>query len=100
MMGQWSLVLEPRHETWFTDAADDLLDLHNVARAGADPQRVPGALLPGGARQLTYLRLHVAANLLLELRRNVSGRHRSATPVGQWAALVHIRQHRFRRRCG
>ena len=50
--------LEPRHETWFGDEANALLDAHRVARIGADPARAPTAGEPGGWRGLTYLRLH------------------------------------------
>ena len=49
---------EPRHESWFGDAADALLSAHRVARVGADPARVPRAALAGGWPALTYLRLH------------------------------------------
>lgn len=57
-LGKWSLMLERRHASWFSNEADDLLRAANIARVGADPQRVPGALLPVGARHSTYLRLH------------------------------------------
>jgi uncharacterized protein YecE (DUF72 family) len=50
--------LEPRHETWFGDEAEALLEAHRVARSGADPARAPTAGEPGGWRGLTYLRLH------------------------------------------
>ena len=33
------VVLEPRHASWFTAAATDLLVMHRVARAAADPER-------------------------------------------------------------
>ena len=32
--------------------------MRDVSRVGADPHRVPGALILGGARHTTYLRLH------------------------------------------
>ena len=53
-----SLVVEPRHPSWFTEQANELMVAWGIARAGADPERCPGALDPGGARHLTYLRLH------------------------------------------
>ena len=52
------LVCEPRHATWFTDAADVLLVTHRVARVAADPAPVPGAGEPGGWDGLRYWRLH------------------------------------------
>jgi uncharacterized protein YecE (DUF72 family) len=56
--GPWELVVEPRHETWFGADPEALLRAYGVARVGADPERVPHALSPGGSRALTYLRLH------------------------------------------
>ncbi|HEX6626779.1 MAG TPA: DUF72 domain-containing protein [Gemmatimonadaceae bacterium] len=52
------VVLEPRHETWFTEDVESLLRDHRVARVAADPARVPSAALPGGYEQLAYIRLH------------------------------------------
>ena len=49
---------EPRHPTWFSRDAGELLADHMVARVAADPACVPEAALPGGWRGLTYLRLH------------------------------------------
>lgn len=51
-------VCEPRHPTWFTTDADDLLARWRVARVAADPARVPQAAEPGGWRNLAYYRLH------------------------------------------
>lgn len=52
------LACEPRHASWFDDAADALLDSHRVARVAADPAVVPRAALPGGWQGLLYIRLH------------------------------------------
>lgn len=52
------LVCEPRHASWFEGEADALLQEYKVARAGADPARVPIAAEPGGWRGLSYYRLH------------------------------------------
>ncbi|HYG86724.1 MAG TPA: DUF72 domain-containing protein [Azospirillum sp.] len=49
---------EPRHASWFTDAAERLLAEHRVARVVADPAPVPGADKPGGWDGLLYVRLH------------------------------------------
>jgi uncharacterized protein YecE (DUF72 family) len=52
------LACEPRHKTWFSDAAETLLLNHHVARVAADPPVVPQAALPGGWQGLLYIRLH------------------------------------------
>ena len=49
---------EPRHASWFTAEADELLAAHGVARVAADPARVPEAAEPGGAPDTVYYRLH------------------------------------------
>ena len=52
------IACEPRHESWLAPAADSLLREHRVARVAADPDRPPGAALPGGWPALRYFRLH------------------------------------------
>ena len=52
------IVCEPRHATWFTGEADELLATFRVARVAADPAVVPAAAVPGGWRDLVYYRLH------------------------------------------
>lgn len=52
------VVLEPRHPTWFTDAADRRLDGHRVARVVADPLTDPAGDEPGGWPGVAYFRLH------------------------------------------
>lgn len=52
------LAIEPRHASWFGDAAETLLIEHCAARVAADPPPVPEASLPGGWRGLAYFRLH------------------------------------------
>lgn len=49
---------EPRHASWFTDAADALLIASQIARVAADPAVDARAAVPGGWRGLTYRRLH------------------------------------------
>jgi uncharacterized protein YecE (DUF72 family) len=51
-------VFEPRNPTWFTAEADHLLHRFHIARAAADPARVPAAGSAGGDHQLLYCRLH------------------------------------------
>ncbi|HSX58644.1 MAG TPA: DUF72 domain-containing protein [Tahibacter sp.] len=50
--------VEPRHASWFTAAAGDMLANHHIARVAADPAVVPAASEPGGDPSLCYLRLH------------------------------------------
>jgi uncharacterized protein YecE (DUF72 family) len=52
------VVCEPRHETWFTRDADDLLIHHRVARVAADPAPAASADRPGGWSGIVYFRLH------------------------------------------
>jgi uncharacterized protein YecE (DUF72 family) len=51
-------VCEPRHASWFSASADQVLRDHCIARVAADPARCPGAGQPGGWRGLAYFRLH------------------------------------------
>lgn len=52
------VVCEPRHPSWFADAADRALSRFRVARVAADPAPAPGAATPGGWPGLAYRRLH------------------------------------------
>lgn len=52
------LACEPRHETWFSDAAEAQLENYRVTRVVADPAVVPQAALPGGWQGFLYIRLH------------------------------------------
>ncbi|MFC0386982.1 DUF72 domain-containing protein [Muricoccus vinaceus] len=52
------LACEPRHPSWFTDAAEARLASFRVARVAADPAVVPRAAAPGGWTGLSYRRLH------------------------------------------
>jgi len=52
------IACEPRHASWFEEAADAFLSRHRIARVAADPARVPGADAPGGWDGLRYYRLH------------------------------------------
>ena len=49
---------EPRHASWFSDAAEASLSAFRVARVAADPAVVPRAAEPGGWAGLVYIRLH------------------------------------------
>ncbi|HEV8176907.1 MAG TPA: DUF72 domain-containing protein [Gemmatimonadales bacterium] len=52
------IVCEPRHASWFTDDADELLKDSAIGRVAADPAVVPAAAEPGGWREPAYYRLH------------------------------------------
>lgn len=52
------LVAEPRHATWFTPEANELLKDHRVGRVGADPICAPHGDEPAGWAGTVYFRLH------------------------------------------
>jgi len=53
-----SVACEPRHASWFTEAADAALRDARVARVAADPAPVPAVAETGGWDGLCYHRLH------------------------------------------
>jgi uncharacterized protein YecE (DUF72 family) len=55
---QGAIVCEPRHETWFSAAADQLMMRFRVGRVAADPAPAAGGIVPGGWRGIVYHRLH------------------------------------------
>jgi uncharacterized protein YecE (DUF72 family) len=56
---QGEAVLEPRHASWFTPQAEELLREQSIARVAADPAKgAPVAAEPGGDTGLVYYRLH------------------------------------------
>ncbi len=57
------VVCEPRHASWFTAEAGELLSSFRVARVAADPARVPEAAEPGGWDGVAYYRLHGAPRI-------------------------------------
>ena len=52
------IACEPRHASWFTSPADEILSTLCVARVAADPPICEAADEPGGWRGLSYWRLH------------------------------------------
>lgn len=52
------MVLEPRHLTWFSEAASSLLEQYKIALVAADPAINPTGTTPGGWAGLQYYRLH------------------------------------------
>ncbi len=53
-----TVVLEPRHASWFSERVSEMLAGFEVARVAADPARVPEAAAPGGWAGMRYWRLH------------------------------------------
>ncbi len=53
-----AIACEPRNSSWFTPAADAVLEQLKVARVAADPALSPDASAPGGWPGLAYWRLH------------------------------------------
>ncbi|MEO8874372.1 MAG: DUF72 domain-containing protein, partial [Polyangiaceae bacterium] len=49
---------EPRHESWYTPAVEELFVAHDIARVAADPPRPQSAVNPGGSSALVYFRWH------------------------------------------
>lgn len=52
------VVCEPRHASWFTDEAEQIMTTFEIARVAADPALSPRAAVPGGWKGLVYFRLH------------------------------------------
>jgi uncharacterized protein YecE (DUF72 family) len=52
------IACEPRHRSWLTPHAEELLTSVRVARVAADPARAIEDAKPGGFRELAYFRLH------------------------------------------
>lgn len=57
------IVCEPRHASWFSGRAEQLMQDFRIARVAADPERVAGAARPGGWSGLRYFRLHGAPRM-------------------------------------
>jgi uncharacterized protein YecE (DUF72 family) len=63
LLRRTKVVCEPRHASWFTSAAENVLRETGVSRVAADPVRAPGAEAPGGARRFAYFRWHGSPRL-------------------------------------
>lgn len=71
-----NLACEPRHRSWFSDRATQLLTHYKVAQVGADPDVTGYGASPGGWSGIEYRRLHgsphidrVTPTALRQLRR-------------------------------
>ncbi|MBB4003870.1 DUF72 domain-containing protein [Aurantimonas endophytica] len=53
-----TVVLEPRHASWFEPEVDRMLEMQRVSRVAADPAKLSAAAIPGGASDIAYFRLH------------------------------------------
>lgn len=88
-----AVVCEPRHPTWFCDAAGALLGEFRVARVAADPAPVPRAAVPGGWPGLAYWRLHGAPEIYrsaydVTALDAIAGRLRDAAAEGREAWCI------------
>ena len=90
-----AVACEPRHASWFRRAPQSLLDEHRIARVAADPALVPAAPSPAAGAGLRYFRLHGAPRVYYS---EYAPRHRAPAAAHDGARLVHLRQHRARRR--
>ena len=81
------VVVEPRHASWFAADIDGWLAKRRIARAAADPARIPGAGEPGGWPELAYYRWHGSpriyysnydASALTALKRRLADRARNS----------------------
>ena len=54
-----AVVCEPRHASWFSSRADNVLHAHRINRVAADPSHDPASKQPGGwLADVLYYRLH------------------------------------------
>jgi uncharacterized protein YecE (DUF72 family) len=53
-----AVAIEPRHASWFTPAADELLKAVSAGRVLADPVMFDAGRAPGGDASTVYVRLH------------------------------------------
>lgn len=54
---------EPRHASWFTERADELMRRYGISRVAADPAIVLSAAIPGGDPDWPYWRWHGAPRM-------------------------------------
>jgi uncharacterized protein YecE (DUF72 family) len=87
-----SVVCEPRHVSWFTGEAEQVLVSAQVARAAADPAPVPAAAQPGGWNGLVYHRLHGSPEMYSS--DNTALGAATANALGLCARLTHAGQER------
>ena len=56
-------VIEPRHRTWFTPEAEDVLREFEIGRVGSDPALCAAAAMPTTETPIAYWRLHGAPRM-------------------------------------
>lgn len=54
---------EPRHPSWFTEKADELMRRYAISRVAADPAILPAGSIPGGDLRWQYWRWHGAPRM-------------------------------------
>ncbi len=60
------VLCEPRHESWFEEEPDTMLQELNVGRVAADPPSAEGAAAPAGWKDIMYYRLHGSPRMYYE----------------------------------
>ncbi|MEO8938692.1 MAG: DUF72 domain-containing protein [Burkholderiaceae bacterium] len=86
-----AIVCEPRHASWFTAEAEEVLIRHRIARAAADPASIASAAEPGGwlgdhgdgRDALAYYRWHGSPRMYWSAYDDAWLRER-AEAVGRW----------------
>ncbi len=58
-----AVACEPRHASWFEDRAEEVMQRYAIARAAADPARLPEAARPGAGGAWRYWRWHGAPRM-------------------------------------
>ena len=82
-MHEGPVACEPRHVSWFSPAADELLQALRIARVAADPPRAEIGNQPGGDSKLLYYRLHGSPRMY----RSAYGEQRIAALAAQLRAF-------------
>ena len=93
------IACEPRHASWFTSPADELLSTLCVVRVAADPPICEAAEQPGGWRGLSYWRLHGSPVIYRSsygdrIRNSPSNSREPRQPAATFGAYLIIPLHR------
>lgn len=83
-----AVACEPRHSTWFTSTADEVLVQYRIGRVAADPVKIAAAAVPGGwmgeagdgAGATVYYRLHGSPRMYWSVYEDAR--------IQQWAAAM------------
>jgi len=83
-----AVACEPRHSTWFTSTADEVLVRYRIGRVAADPAKMAAAAVPGGwlgeagdgAGATIYYRLHGSPRIYWSVYEDAR--------IQQWAGAI------------